>query len=193
MAQPETARSRRVSGASVSAQIATCWLPFVDKLTSFLSQKAPRVPLRKVIYNRPHGLKANPWLGKRPRFELSGMPHAHCRRSRRQTICTQVLPTLVARTRGYVEYESIIDPHPNGGHRASRSAVRPCRAPTAAAGTTSRSRANTAVAAAGRFPLRQNAAVRLLEAQLRVVWNRALTAIGYVNLDFHLDFRKFNI
>jgi hypothetical protein len=48
------------------------------------------VSLRKVVYSRPHDLKANPWLGKLPRFELSGMPPAHCRRSRRQTICTPV-------------------------------------------------------------------------------------------------------
>jgi hypothetical protein len=41
--------------------------------------------------------------------------------------------------------------------------------------------------------LRQNAAVMLLEARLKAVWNRSLTAIGYVNLDFHLDFREFNI
>ena len=41
--------------------------------------------------------------------------------------------------------------------------------------------------------LRQNAAVMLVEARLKAVWNRSLTAIGYVNLDFHLDFREFNI
>jgi hypothetical protein len=85
-------------------------------------------------------------------------------------------------------------PTPNRGHRASRSVERPPRALIAAAGTTKSQPSNAAVAAAERLrPLRQNAAVMLLEVRLKTVWNRSLTAIGYVNLDFHLDFREFNI
>ena len=93
-----------------------------------------------------------------------------------------------------IEYESIIDPHPNRGHRASRSVERPPRAPIAAAGTTNRSPATRQSLRRGAPALlRQNAAVMLLEVRLKTVWNRSLTAIGYVNLDFHLDFREFNI
>jgi hypothetical protein len=88
----------------------------------------------------------------------------------------------------------LLIPTPNGSHRASRSVVRPCRAPTAAAGTTSRSPAMRRSLRRGASALlRQNAAVMLLKARLKAVWNRSLTAIGYVNLDFHLDFCEFNI
>ena len=89
----------------------------------------------------------------------------------------------------------LLIPHrQRGGHRASRSVVRTCRAPAAAGGAISRRPAMRRSLRPGDSALlRQNAAVMFLEAQLKAVWNRSLAAIGYVNLYFHLDFREFNI
>jgi hypothetical protein len=152
------------------------------------------VSLRKVVYNRRHCLKANPWLRELPRFELSGMPRAHCRRSRRQRICTQVSINGGRPYSRLLNMSRLSIPTPNRGHRASRSVERPPRAPIAAASTTNRSPATRQSLRRGAPALlRQNAAVMLLEVRLKTVWNRSLTAIGYVNLDFHLDFREFNI
>jgi len=152
------------------------------------------VSLRKVVYNRRHGLTANPWLGELPRFELSGMPRAHCRRSRRQTICTQVSINAGRPYSRLLNMSRLSIPTPNRGHRASRSLRAPAPRPDCC-GRYNKIAAQQCGSRCGGAPalLRQNAAVMLLEVRLKTVWNRSLTAIGYVNLDFHLDFREFNI